>query len=84
MFFEICEGKLTLTNTGKAPFSVKMTSDEDTDNPEPGWLTVHPKHKTIQCGEGHTFLVRYFPGLTGHFSKKFLAEVCIRNFMSII
>lgn len=76
MFHEICEGKLTITNTGNSPFDVSVKCDEETDTPEPGWLTVIPTNRTVNSGKSFSFTVRYYPGLTGHFSRKFLVNVC--------
>lgn len=84
MFFDICEGKLTLTNTGNSSFTCNVVCDEDTDSPEPGWLSVTPRNKYMVPGKSYTLLVKYFPGVTGYFSKKFTVEVRINKHKPVI
>lgn len=75
MFYEICEGKLTITNIGQASLDINVICDEETDTPEPGWLNVIPRRKNVLPGKNLILLVRYYPGLSGYFSRKFNIEV---------
>lgn len=83
MYYQICEGKLTITNTGNAAFTVSIVCDEETDPSDPGWLNVIPRSKEITPGKCCTFSVRYYPGLTGPFSTKFQIGV-IRIFYFVL